>query len=183
MELLKSRQLAALVAALALSASLATATAAPPQPTEYGLKAVFLYQFCRFMEWPRSAFSSPKEPLTIGILGKDPFGPLLNEAIAGESYHDRPIRIEHYRDVSEIRNCQLLFVSRSEAGNTASIVAAVAGKNIVTVGETEQFVDNGGMIALTAEQNHVKLRMNLAMLRKANVEVSSKLLRIADTRF
>src|SRR5436305_176714 len=62
-------------------------------PSEYALKSVFLYNFCRFIEWPSSAFSAPDEPFTIGIVGDDPFGPLLNEAIAGENYHGRPIRI------------------------------------------------------------------------------------------
>ncbi len=181
MELLNSRKLVGLGVALALLAAPAKATS-PLQPTEYGLKSVFLYQFCRFMEWPNSAFSSPNEPLTIGILGKDPFGPMLREAVAGEKYHNRPIRIKHCRDISDIKECHLLFVSRSESIPTADIVAATAGKNIVTVGETAQFVNNGGMIALTAEQNHVRLRMNLTMLRAANVEVSSKLLRIADTK-
>ena len=181
MDFLNPRKLTGLGVALALLAAPARATP-PLQTSEYGLKSVFLYQFCRFMEWPDSAFSSPNEPLTIGIVGKDPFGPLLREAVAGEKYHHRPIQIKHYRDPSEIKQCQLLFVSRSETGRTADIVAAVAGKNIVTVGETVQFINNGGMIALTTEQNHIRLRMNLNMLRGANVEVSSKLLRIADTK-
>jgi YfiR/HmsC-like len=152
------------------------------QPSEYALKSVFLYNFCRFMEWPDWAFSSPSEPLTIGILGDDPFGPLLQEAIAGEKYHDRPIRVEYYRSVKDIKHCHILFVSRSVAGRTADILAAVAGRNIVTVGETPQFISDGGMIALTAEQNRVRLRINPAELRAANVQVSSKLLRIADTK-
>lgn len=181
MGFLISRWFTAAVAAVTLLAW--PGTAAPTlQPTEYGLKSVFLYQFCRFMEWPDSAFSSPDEPLTIGILGEDPFGPLLREAVAGEKYHDRPIKIVHYRNPREIRRCHLLFVSRSEAAKTPEIVAAVAGRNTVTVGETPQFINDGGMIALTAEQNRVRLQMNLTTLRTANVEVSSKLLRIADTR-
>jgi hypothetical protein len=150
-------------------------------PSEYALKSVFLYNFCRFIDWPNAAFSSPNEPLTIGIVGQDPFGALLNEAIAGESYHGRPIRIEHYRNARDIRPCHLLFVSRSEAGETSEILATVAGKSVVTVGETEAFIDKGGMIALTADQNRVRLRINPTTLRRANVDVSSKLLRVAET--
>ena len=169
---------AAPVAACLLSLVIDPLQAAPP--SEYALKSVFLYNFCRFIEWPNTAFSSPNEPLTIGIVGEDPFGALLNEAIAGETYHGRPIRIEHYRTPRDIKACQILFVSRSETAHTAAILDAVAGKNVVTVGENQAFIDNGGMIALTADQNRVRLRINAATLRSANVDVSSKLLRVAE---
>ena len=179
MDLLSPRKsvLAAACAFVLFSASLHAAA-----PSEYALKSVFLYNFCRFIDWPSTAFASPDEPLTIGIVGQDPFGPLLNEAIAGETYHGRPIRIEHYRNAREIRRCQLLFVSRSEAGQIGEILAAVAGKNVVTVGETEAFLERGGMIALTADQNRVRLRINPVTLRTAAVDVSSKLLRVAETK-
>src|SRR5205085_5344696 len=113
MEFLNSRKLIACAAALTLIVSSAGG-AAPLEPSEYGLKSMFLYQFCRFMEWPNSAFSSPNDPLIIGVVGDDPFGSLLNEAVEGETYHGRPIRIEHYRNAREIKRCHILFVSRSE---------------------------------------------------------------------
>ena len=182
MELLRKKRL--LLAILAPTLLMSPVTAVPPlQPSEYALKSVFLFQFCRFMEWPDTAFSSPDQPLTIGIIGEDPFGPLLREAIAGEKYHDRPIQVEHYRTARDIRRCQLLFVSRSESGRTPEIVASVSGSSVVTIGETPQFIEQGGMIALTADRSHVKLVMNLPVLRSTNVQVSSKLLRIADTKF
>ena len=156
--------------------------AAPPSPNEYALKAVFLYNFCRFIDWPEAAFDSRNEPFIIGIVGDDPFGSLLNEAIAGEYYRGRPIRIEHYRSAREIRRCHLLFVSQSHIDQLDQIISLVAGKNVVTVGETELFLDHGGMIALTAEQNRVRLRINSAALRAARLNVSSKLLQIADIR-
>src|SRR5213592_2227374 len=96
MEFLNSRKLIAGAAALTLIVSSAGG-AAPLEPSEYGLKSVFLYQFCRFMEWPHSAFTSANDPLIIGVVGEDPFGSLLQEAVAGETSHGRPIRIEHYR--------------------------------------------------------------------------------------
>lgn len=179
MELLKLLKLAP-VACCVLALLGAPLRAAAP--SEYALKSVFLYNFCRFIEWPSSAFSSPNEPLIIGIVGEDPFGPLLNEAVAGETYHGRPIRIEHYRSARDIKRCHLLFVSRTEAGQTAEILAAVTGKNVVTVGENDAFIDRGGMIALTAEQSRVRLRINPVTLRAANVEVSSKLLRVAENK-
>lgn len=169
-----------------LAALLLPFALADPPPTEpkgeYALKAVFLYNFCRFIEWPKSAFTSPKDPIVIGVIGEDPFGSLLKEAVQGETQHGRAIQIEHYRRADAIGHCHLLFVSRSEAARTDAILAAVSGKSIVTVGETDAFLDKGGMIALTADRSHVRLHMNPAVLRAASLDVSSKLLRIAEVK-
>jgi hypothetical protein len=179
MDLLKlTRVLVA--AALLVQAATAPLQAAPAN--EYALKSVFLYNFCHFIEWPESAFASPNEPLIIGVVGDDPFGSLLKEAIEGETYHGRPIQIEHFRSPREIKHCHLLFVGRSEAARMDAILAAVAGKSVVTVGETEDFLEHGGMIALPAERNRIRLRINPTALRAASLEVSSKLLRVADVR-
>jgi YfiR/HmsC-like len=181
MEFLKPKNLGACAAAFALLASSAGG-AATLEPTEYGLKSVFLYQFCRFMEWPQSAFASANDPLVIGIVGDDPFGSLLREAVEGETYHGRPIRVEHYRTPRDIKRCHILFVSRSLVDDMDEITSRVAGKNVVTVGETDGFLDHGGMIALTADRNKVHLRVNASSLRAANVDVSSKLLRVAEIK-
>lgn len=147
---------------------------------EYAIKSVFLYNFCHFIDWPDSAFSSPDEPLVIGIVGDDPFGPLLREAVQGETYHNRPITIDHYRGPKDIRHCHILFVSRSEAGRLEAILSAVNSKNVATVGETDDFLQRGGMISLPTDHNRVHLRVNPDALRAANLSVSSKLLRVAD---
>ena len=178
MELLKRTKLVALTAALAWL--MAPFQAASASQSEYALKSVFLYNFCRFIDWPDSAFASPNEPFIIGIIGDDPFGPLLNEAIEGEKYHNRPIRIDHFRTPGDIKRCHLLFVSHVGAGRLDPILAAVAGKSVLTVSETEDFLNRGGMITLTAEQNRVRLRINPAALESANLTVSSKLLRVAE---
>lgn len=180
MELLRLRKLVLRIA----SALIAVFIASPlfGQPTEYSLKSVFLYNFCRFMDWPGVAFSAPDEPFIIGIVGRDPFGPLLEEAIAGENYHGRPIRIIRYHSVRELGRCHLLFVSASESVRMGELLAATRGKNIVTVGETDSFVQEGGMIALTTVQNRVRVKMNPTALRTVNVQVSSKLLRIAEMK-
>lgn len=177
MELLKRAKIIAAAAALLLMAPLRIATASQ---SEYALKAVFLYNFCRFIDWPDSAFASPSEPLIIGIIGDDPFGSLLNEAVEGEKYHNRPIRIDHFRTPGDIKRCHLLFVSHVGAGRIEPILAAVAGKNVLTVSETEDFLNRGGMITLTTQQNRIRVRINPASLQAANLAVSSKLLRVAE---
>jgi hypothetical protein len=170
-----------LLAALLL-ALLVPIQAAPPSPNEYAVKAVFVYNFSRFIDWPRQAFESAGEPFIIGIVGEDPFGPLLAEAIQGEFYRGRPIQIRHFRGPGDIGRCHLLFISQANAANLDAILASVAGRNVLTVGETEAFLDRGGMIALIAEQNRVRLRINPASLRTVNLSVSSKLLQVADIR-
>ena len=149
-------------------------------PNEYALKSVFLYNFCRFIDWPDAAFSGPGDPIVIGVFGEDPFGPLLPEAVQGETFHGRSIRIEHYRNPRDAVRCHLLFVGASEAPRVGDVLAAVAGRSIVTVGETESFVERGGMIALVADRNRIRLLVNPAPLRAAKLDVSSKLLRVAE---
>jgi hypothetical protein len=118
-----------------LTEPLQAATPVAP-PNEYALKSVFLYNFCHFIDWPESSFSSPNEPLIIGIVGEDPFGSSLKDAVEGETYHNRPIVIEHYRSPKDIKHCHLLFVGRSESAHVDTILGAVQSKSVVTVGES-----------------------------------------------
>jgi hypothetical protein len=149
-------------------------------PNEYALKSVFLYNFCRFIDWPDAAFAGPADPIVIGIIGEDPFGPLLQEAVQGETFHGRGIRIEHYGSPREATRCHLLFIGATETGRLGDILAAVAGRSIVTVGETESFLERGGMIALVADRNRIRLLVRPGLLRAAKLDVSSKLLRVAE---
>jgi hypothetical protein len=171
----------ALPLALALVlASVSPAGAAPP--VEYSLKAVFLYNFVRFVDWPESVFTSPEDPFVIGIVGQDPFGSLLYEAIAGETYHGRPITIAHFAGPREIGHCHLLFIPHENRARVDEILAKVRDQNVLTVGESETFLDHGGMIALTTEQSRVHVRINAAALRNTALGVSSRLLQVAQIR-
>ena len=156
--------------------------AASPGGREYALKAAFLYNFCQFIEWPPRTFSSANAPIVIGILGANPFGSLLMETVDGEVVRGRSIRLEHYRRIEDARNCQILFIPERDPAQLGRIFEALSGTSVVTVGESEEFIVNGGMIALTADQNRVRLRINPAAVRAANVGMSSKLLRVANTR-
>ena len=182
MAFLRTTVLAIAMSIATLLSQSALAQSRPEPKGEYALKAVFLYNFCRFIDWPKSAFASPNEPIIIGVVGEDPFGSLLKEAVHGETSRGRAIQIEHYSKPDAIGHCHLLFVSHSEAARTEKILSSVSGKSIVTVGETDAFLDRGGMIALTADKNRVRLHINPSLLRAASLDVSSKLLRVAEVK-
>jgi len=149
-------------------------------PPEYQLKAVFLFNFAQFIEWPPEAFPDAQTPLVIGVLGEDPFGAYLDETVRGETVNNRPLAVQHYRQVEEIKTCHVLFISRSEAYRLEQILASLKGRNILTVGDAVGFARRGGMIRFLIEQNKIRLRINLGAAKDANLVLSSKLLRPAE---
>lgn len=150
-------------------------------PPEFQVKAVFLYNFAQFVEWPASAFEGPDSPLVIGILGLDPFGEILDEMVKGETVNGRPLQVRRYRWVGDIDQCHILFVSGSEGPRTGQIVAALGEKSVLTVCDWEGFSRRGAMVQFVMERNRVRLRINLEAAKAAGLNISSKLLRSAET--
>ena len=146
---------------------------------EYQVKAIFLFNFVQFVTWPAAAFPDPHSPITIGILGDDPFGPFLEEAVRGEVIDGRSLTIKRFQGIDEVSASQVLFVSKSETGRLRQILAALQGTSILTVGETEAFARQGGMINFITVDNKVRYEINVAAARRANLDISSKLLRLA----
>lgn len=147
---------------------------------EYQVKAVFLFNFSQFIEWPPGALPAGQSPLIIGVLGEDPFGSSLDELVRGERVSNHPLVVKRFRQVAEITACHILFVSQSEAKQLDQIFAYLKGRNILTVGEAENFALRGGMIRFVTENNKVRFRINLEAARDANLTISSKLLRAAE---
>jgi YfiR/HmsC-like len=170
-----------LLAGLGLSlAAVAGAPGAPAEPSEFEIKAVFLFNFAQFVDWPSDAFSSPTSPLVIGVLGNDPFGSSLDEAVRGERVNDRPIVIMRYARVEDIAKCHILFVSESEAGQLERDLSRLKGRSILTVSDIEGFSHRGGMIRFLMVRNKVRLRINNDTARAAGLRISSKLLRPSE---
>jgi len=147
---------------------------------EYQVKAIFLFNFAEFVEWPPEAFPKTEAPLIIGILGDDPFGPYLDETIRGETVNDRPLAVQRYRQVEEIKTCHMLFISRTEADRLELILASLKGLNILTVADAEGFAKRGVIVRFVIEQNKIRLKINLEAAKAANLTISSKLLRPAE---
>jgi hypothetical protein len=158
--------------------SLPGATAAEPAG-EPQVKAVFLFKFADFVQWPSEAFPDPEAPFVIGVLGRDPFGAYLEATVAGEKIAGRPIQIQRYRRVEEIRNCQMLFISRSETERLDTILSSLAARPILTVGETEGFCRKNGQIEFLTVGNKLRFRINNEAAGRSRLMISARLLRLA----
>lgn len=179
MRILKNLPLAALMFVLVifcLQKPMAGQSAAVP---EYRVKATFLFQFTQFVDWPPEAFPTGQAPLVIGILGDDPFGAFLDETVRDEKANGHPLAVQRFGRLEDVKNCQLLFVGRTDASRAGDVVAALKGRKILTVGDSNGFADRGGMIQFVTEDNKVRLRINLEAARAASLTISSKLLRPA----
>jgi YfiR/HmsC-like len=144
------------------------------------VQAVFLFNFAQFVDWPADAFSDSRAPLVIGILGKDPFGGFLDETVRGETVRGRTFRIDRYRRVEEVRECHILFISRSETKRADSILAALKDKPILTVSNGDDFDRAGGIIRFILDKSKIRLSVDLEAAQAARLTFSSKLLRSAE---
>ena len=158
----------------------AQARAETPPLSEYQVKAVFLFNFAQFVEWPARAFPDPQAPFVIGVVGKDPFGPDLDAVVRGETIDHRPLVIERYRNIGEVHNCNILFIGRSEMGELPHILEVLKGRSILTVTDAEDGDPTGVMIRLVNRSNRIKLRIDVGAARAGNLVISSKLLRPAE---
>ena len=149
-------------------------------PSEYQIKAVFLFNFAQFVEWPPNAFPGPDAPLVIGILGDDPFGDYLDETVRGETINDHPMTVERYRSVEDVGTCHMLFISGSETAHLETVLDKLKGRAILTVGEMDNFATRGGIIRFMTDHNRIRLQINRRAAGAAGLKLSSKLLRPAQ---
>lgn len=162
---------------LSLPGAPATATAqAPPTLEEYEAKAAFLFNFAKFVHWPEPAAAD--EPLRIGILGTNPFGPAI-QALENSTIGGRPVRVLFPTQQDDIRACQVLFISESENSRLNKLLDALAGHPVLTVSDMDNFAARGGMIALLLHNNRIRFKINLQSAQQAGLQLSSKLLSLA----
>jgi hypothetical protein len=144
------------------------------------IKAVFLHNLTQFVEWPPSAFESTDTPLVIGILGEDPFGRHLEEAIEGEEKHGRPLVIRHFDTEEAAESCHVLFINLSDPAQTNPVLEKLRGKSILTVSDREGFLEAGGMVQLVNAENKIHFQINTDASSAVDLKISSKLLRVAE---
>jgi hypothetical protein len=145
---------------------------------EYDLKAVFVFRFTSFVDWPVSP-SAPGAPFIIGILGQDPFGSTLDDVVRSERVKERRIEVRRFARVQDVGACDILFISRSEAPRLPQVLPVLKGRPVLTVSDIDHFASQGGMMELATTGSRIHLVVNLPALEEAGLVVSSKLLRLA----
>ena len=151
-------------------------------PSEYQVKAAFLYNFAKFIKWPESAFSETNSPLVIGILGEDPFGPSLELALQGKIINGHPLVVRDVDTMADVKQCQVVFICKKPKRNIAQFVNTLHKAGILIVGETDHFTEAGGMINFVMEDAKVRFEINDSAASKAGLTISSKLLTLARKR-
>lgn len=149
------------------------------EPTEYQLKAVFLINFAKFVDWPTTAFSTAKSPINLCVLGTDPFGRDLDDFVQGQVADDRTMAVKRLARVQREDNCHVLFMSAAEKARTGWVLGVLRNMPTLTVGEGDDFAAAGGVIGLVIEDNKIRFEVNLDAADRAGLKISSKLLKLA----
>jgi hypothetical protein len=162
------------------SAVLLPSNARGQMADEYRVKAAFLYNFARFVTWPSQTFKNTTDPMVICVLGKDDFGESLTQAVSGNTVEGRPFGVRRIADSRQAGGCQILFISSSERKHLADIFAALPARAVLTVGETDSFTSEGGIVNLKMEEGRVRIQINLAAAEVGHLSISAKLLSLAQ---
>jgi hypothetical protein len=157
----------------------ATAPLATPPPTEYQVKAAFIYKFASYIQWPPITGVASARPFVIGIFGKDPFGQSFDQIVRGQSVQGRPVVIRRLQGIEDASSCDILFISDSEKGNLRRIFAVLHDAPVLTIGDADRFGERGGMIHLTTENNRIRFDINVKAIERARLKAASQLLRLA----
>ncbi len=167
------------MAALLSSAWAPVDWAQPDPPGEYQLKAVFLFNFAKFVDWPATSFAGPQSPFVVCILGPAPFGRAVDDVFRDKTVDNRPVVIERFKNIAQARQCHMVFVSQSEGFHLADIILHLRGECVLLVGESDGFAEAGGVIQFVIEDNRVHFLINPDAAGRAGLKISSQLLSLA----
>jgi len=154
------------------------AAAAEAVASEYDVKAAFLFNFTKFVEWPPSAFADEHSPLKICVLGENPFGKALR-VLMEEEVGGRKLTLLRLDNLNNPATCHVLYVSRSERDRLPQVLAGLHGIPVLTVGDTPGFIDQGGMINFVLEGSKVRFDVDQEAAERAGIKISSRLLALA----
>lgn len=146
---------------------------------EYRVKAAFLFHFVQLVDWPPGALGDEKNPLTICTVGKDSFQGDLETTLQGKLIGTHPLHVEHLKSPQDIKGCRVVFIGDSERVQVPLIIAALKDDAVLSVGETDDFVKEGGMIGFCVENNKVRFEINVGAADRAKLKISSRLLLLA----
>jgi hypothetical protein len=146
---------------------------------EYAVKAAYLFNFGKFVRFAPSDAVNTRRSFDICIVGQDPLGHTLDDLTANERLDGKPVRVARMKTAAEARGCAIAYVSASEAGHLGSDLDALRGQGVLTVSDSANFLEHGGMIQFITVENHVRFAVNLDAVRGAQLSLSSELLRVA----
>ena len=151
-----------------------------PTLSEYQVKALFLFNFTKYVDWPTNTFSDDSAPIVIGVVGQDNFGDKFKQVIGDRTVNGRKVVVKRVQNADEFKGCQILFVSASEKARESDLLETLKDSAVLTVGETERFLTEEGMVNLVKKDNKIRVEINLTPAGRANLKLSSKLLGVAD---
>lgn len=167
-----------IIGTCALATSLPNAHAQSLSLREYQIKAAFLYNFIKFIDWPAQALPESSDTMTICLLGEDPFGEAI-ESIKDKPAKGKRLSVRRIQGVKELTACHVLFVGSSEGKRLPQVMQSVQGLSVLTVGEMDEFVRQGGIINFVIEKNKVRFQINVDSASRAGLKLSSQLLSLA----
>ena len=166
-------------AALLLVLAAVAVQGAQKEATEPELKAAYLFNFTKFVDWPPSAFPSDDSPFRLCVFGQDPFGRILDVLVQGETFKSHRLIVVRPDRLQDLKACHVLFISRSERGRVEEILASLRGASVLTVGETDGFLDQGGLINFVRQNEKIRFEIREQPENPESPKISSKLMRLA----
>ncbi len=146
---------------------------------EYVLKAGFIFNFAKYVEWPAEAFEGPATPIRIGVAGQDPFGGILERTLKDKAVNGRGFTIDRFKEAADIKRCHILFVARADKDRLAAVLERAREPGVLTVGEDRGFAQSGGVVSILIEEGKPKLEVNLEAAQERKVTINAKLLKVA----
>jgi hypothetical protein len=146
---------------------------------EYRVKAAFLYNFAKFVQWPSESFQSPVTPFAICVLGRDPFGHSLEDTVAGRTIEGRSFVVRHIESVKQVAGCHILFIAAAENKRVLPMLAEIRMPGVLIVGESDSAAPEGMIVSFRLEAGKVRFAINAAAAERAKLRISSRLLSLA----
>jgi uncharacterized protein YlbG (UPF0298 family) len=147
---------------------------------EYQLKAAFIYNFTRFINWPPDSFFNPEDPFVIGVLGNERLSAYLNLLVKGEKLNDRAIIVRSYKNIKDVEACHILFIADEWASKIKNKIPVINHQSTLTVSDAPNFAEMGGIIGFYKEKNKLRLEVNINEAKSSELVFSSKLLSVSN---
>lgn len=152
---------------------------AQDQTGEFRIKAAFLFHFAQLVDWPPEALGPDNRPFSICMTGEDMAPGAVESIVEGKQIGERPIKVRHLQENEDAQSCQVLFIVTRDKKRVAAILTALKSAAVLTVGDSDNFAGQGGMIGFSIEDNKIRFDINLQAAQRARLKISSRLLLLA----